>query len=102
MSQHLEALALANDIRRRRAAQKRKLAELPYKSGRAVVVGIITSPGDLWKTAPLDYVLRMPRQHGTGFSVKMRRGINAKTVGALTDRQRDLLVARIESFGRGK
>lgn len=101
MSQHLEALAKANDFRLRRAAQRRKLKALPGESGRAVICAIISSPGDLWLAATLDYVLRMPFGAGAYFSARVRDELSPKkTLGSLTQRQRNVLVDRIEATGR--
>jgi hypothetical protein len=90
LDQRMDALRRANDIRSRRAQLKKDL-----KSGRVQIKDVIASPPDYVLTAKVfDMLLAVPK-YG---KVKATRFINhcrisqGKTVGGLSERQRNELV----------
>ena len=95
MSQPLEALALANEVYRSRAAAKREIKAMPPADGISAVTDLIVTNPPLWRTARLEQLLRAPFRVG---SVTVHRWLNSaelsprKQVGSLTERQRNVLV----------
>jgi RNA-binding protein YlmH len=90
LDQRMDALHRANDIRSRRAQLKKDL-----KSGRVQINDVISDPPDYVMTAKVfDMLLAVPK-YG---KVKATRFINhcrisqGKTVGGLSERQRNELV----------
>jgi len=90
LDQRMDALRRANDIRSQRAQLKKDL-----KSGRVQIKDVIASPPDYVLTAKVfDMLLAVPK-YG---KVKATRFINhcrisqGKTVGGLSERQRNELV----------
>ncbi len=90
LDQRMDALNRANDIRSRRAQLKKDL-----KSGRVQINDVISDPPDYVMTAKVfDMLLAVPK-YG---KVKATRFINhcrisqGKTVGGLSERQRNELV----------
>jgi len=90
LDQRMDALHRANDIRSRRAQLKKDL-----KSGRVRISDVISDPPDYVMTAKVfDMLLAVPK-YG---KVKATRFINycrisqGKTVGGLSERQRNELV----------
>ncbi len=90
LDQRMDALNRANDIRSRRAQLKKDL-----KSGRVQIHDVISDPPDYVMTAKVfDMLLAVPK-YG---KVKATRFINhcrisqGKTVGGLSERQRNELV----------
>ncbi len=90
LDQRMDALRRANDIRSRRAQLKKDL-----KSGRVQIKDVIAAPPDYVMTAKVfDMLLAVPK-YG---KVKATRFINhcrisqGKTVGGLSERQRNELV----------
>ena len=90
LDQRMDALHRANDIRSRRAQLKKDL-----KSGRVQISDVISDPPDYVMTAKVfDMLLAVPK-YG---KVKATRFINhcrisqGKTVGGLSERQRNELV----------
>ena len=90
LDQRMDALRRANDIRSRRAQLKKDL-----KSGRVQIKDVIQAPPDYVMTAKVfDMLLAVPK-YG---KVKATRFINhcrisqGKTVGGLSERQRNELV----------
>jgi hypothetical protein len=94
----IEALRRANDIRLRRAELKRKL-----KSGDAELDALLRSPPDYLETAKVfDLLLAVPK-YGR---VKVNKLLTqcqispSKTVGGLSDRQRQHLISFIQPAGK--
>jgi hypothetical protein len=90
LTQRMEALKRANEIRSRRAGLKRDL-----KAGRVKVHGLLLDPPDYLQTAKVfDLLLAVPK-YGR---VKVNRLLNhcrispSKTLGGLSQRQRNELV----------
>jgi hypothetical protein len=104
MSQHMDALKKANQVRLDRFEVKKQIKELPLEESREAVAKIIAEPGELWTTARLDQVLRMGRQSGRGFSQKVRSrsgGLTpVKELGALTERQRGVVIEEMRRIRR--
>lgn len=89
--QRLDALGCANEIRFRRAQLKRDL-----KAGRVCVLDIIEDPPEWALTMKvLDLLLAVPMVGQTKALTLLRRnGVSpVKTLGGLSGRQRDALVA---------
>jgi hypothetical protein len=91
LTQRMEALKRANDIRTRRANLKRDL-----KAGRAHIHGLLMDPPEYLETAKVfDLLLAVPK-YGR---VKVNRILTqcrispSKTVGGLSERQRGELVS---------
>lgn len=93
LTQRLEALARANDIRTRRAKLKRDL-----KAKRAQIRAVLLAPPDYMLTAKVYDVLLAVPKYGR---VKANRVLvycrvsPSKTIGGLTERQRDELVSHL-------
>jgi hypothetical protein len=93
LAQRLDALKRANDIRTRRARLKREL-----KAGRVQIQGILLDPPEYVQTAKVfDLLLAVPK-YGR---VKANRILTqcrispSKTIGGLSERQRDELVSHL-------
>jgi S13-like protein len=91
LAQRMEALRRANDIRTRRARLKRDL-----KAGRESIHGLLLDPPEYLETAKVfDLLLAVPK-YGR---VKVNRILTqcrispSKTVGGLSERQRNELVS---------
>jgi hypothetical protein len=91
LTQRMEALKRANDIRTRRASLKRDL-----KAGRVHIQSLLQNPPDFLETAKVfDLLLAVPK-YGR---VKVNRILTqcrispSKTVGGLSERQRNELVS---------
>jgi hypothetical protein len=91
LTQRMDALKRANDIRTRRARLKREL-----KAGRTGIHGLLLDPPDYLETAKVfDLLLAVPK-YGR---VKVNRILTqcrispSKTVGGLSERQRNELVS---------
>ena len=91
LTQRMDALKRANEIRTRRARLKRDL-----KAGRVKIHGLLLDPPEYLQTAKVfDLLLAVPK-YGR---VKVNRILNhcrispSKTIGGLSDRQRSELVA---------
>jgi hypothetical protein len=91
LTQRMDALKRANDIRTRRARLKRDL-----KAGRASIHGLLLDPPEYLETAKVfDLLLAVPK-YGR---VKVNRILTqcrispSKTVGGLSERQRNELVS---------
>src|ERR671931_2306792 len=91
LSQRMEALKRANDIRTRRANLKRDL-----KAGRVHIHGLLLDPPEYLETAKVfDLLLAVPK-YGR---VKVNRILTqcrispSKTIGGLSERQRNELVS---------
>ncbi|MEA2346988.1 MAG: hypothetical protein QOG62_775 [Thermoleophilaceae bacterium] len=91
LTQRMDALQRANDVRTRRAQLKRDL-----RSGRTQVHGLLLDPPEYLQTAKVfDLMLAVPK-YGR---VKVNRILTqcrispSKTIGGLSQRQRDELVS---------
>ncbi len=91
LTQRMDALQRANDVRTRRAKLKRDL-----KAGRTQIHGLLLSPPEYLQTAKVfDLLLAVPK-YGR---VKVNRILNqcrispSKTIGGLSERQRNELVS---------
>jgi hypothetical protein len=91
LTQRMEALKRANDVRTRRAQLKRDL-----RAGRAQVQGLLLQPPEYLQTAKVfDLMLAVPK-YGR---VKVNRILTqcrispSKTIGGLSERQRNELVS---------
>ncbi len=91
LTQRMEALRRANEIRTERARLKRDL-----KAGRSQIHGLLLDPPDFLQTAKVfDLLLAVPK-YGR---VKVNRILNvcrispSKTIGGLSQRQRNELVS---------
>ena len=91
LTQRMDALARANEIRTQRARLKRDL-----KAGRVKIHGLLLSPPEYLQTAKVfDLLLAVPK-YGR---VKVNRILNhcrispSKTIGGLSERQRNELVS---------
>lgn len=107
MSQVMDALELANELRLSRAAVKCDIQRLSYVEGRRQIAEIISDPSELWAGAKLDYVLRIPSSCGKVFSARMRLGAAYgplpihpdRRLRDLTGRERGELVRLLTTFG---
>ena len=93
--QHLEALARANAVRLARAALKRAVAR-----GELAVADVVLDCPDEALTMTVFDLLASQRRWGDTRCKRLLRTIpisETKTVGTLTDRQRDALVAALEA-----
>lgn len=91
LTQRMEALARANEVRLYRARAKREL-----KAGRVGLIDLLEDP--MWESAKLlDALLAMPRFGRVKANRALRRcGISpSRTLGGLTRRQQDALVAEL-------
>ncbi len=93
LTQRMDALQRANDVRTRRAQLKRDL-----KAGRTQIHGLLLSPPEYLQTAKVfDLLLAVPK-YGR---VKVNRILNqcrispSKTIGGLSQRQRTELVSML-------
>lgn len=97
LPQRMEALRKANEIRTQRANLKKEL-----KSGERDIVQVLTNPPEFLLTAKvLDLLLVVPkfgRVKATRVLTRCRIS-QAKTVGGLSDRQRDELVETLNKRG---
>lgn len=91
LTQRMDALQRANDVRTRRAQLKRDL-----KAGRTNIHGLLLDPPEYLQTAKVfDLLLAVPK-YGR---VKVNRILNvcrispSKTIGGLSERQRNELVS---------
>jgi hypothetical protein len=91
--QHMQALQRANEVRLARAELKRRVAEGDISAGEV----ILTSP---WEVASMTIGELLVSQHRWG-STRCRKFLGeigmpeTKTVGSMTERQRNVLAAMI-------
>lgn len=93
MSQPLEALALANEIRRARGALKRDV-----RNGTASVEAILTDPPECVVTMPIYELLMAQHRWGHMTAMHVLRGCGlseSKRIGEATMRQRLLIIDRL-------
>ena len=91
--QRRQALQIANTVRHERSIIKRDL-----KAGRRSMIGLLADPPDHIATMRLiDLLIALPRTGRTRASAILTGSIipPAKTVGALTRRQRSVLIAAL-------
>ena len=90
LTQRMDALKRANDVRTRRAQLKRDL-----KAGRTQIHGLLLDPPEYLQTAKVFDLLQAVPKYGR---VKVNRILNqcrispSKTIGGLSERQRNELV----------
>ncbi len=90
LTQRMDALRRANEIRTRRAALKRDL-----KAGRTQIHGLLLDPPDYVQTAKVfDLLLAVPKYGRVKVDKILRqcRISPSKTIGGLSERQRNELV----------
>jgi hypothetical protein len=91
LTQRMEALQRANDIRTRRAQLKRDL-----KGGRITIQALLADPPEFLETAKVFYMLLAVPKYGR---VKVNKILQqcrispSKTIGGLSERQRTELVS---------
>ena len=68
----LTALALANDIRSRRAAEKKRIFALPRQEGRNAVADLIEELPDWLESERLTRFLSYPQRSGEEYARKIR------------------------------
>ena len=97
LPQQLDALARANDVRSRRARLKRDL-----KAGRRSIEEILSDPPEYLASATiLDLLIWTPkRRRITANKVLLHCRISAaRTIGALTERQRRVILSELQRPG---
>jgi hypothetical protein len=97
LEQRMEALERANEIRRRRARLKRDL-----KAGRKAIEDVLRDPPDYLSSATiLDLVMWTPKRKRVKAGQVLRRChiTPTRTVGALTERQRQIIIAELHRPG---
>ena len=90
-SQPLEALALANRVRFKRARLKSRIRETPI-----LAAACVANPPEWLLSMPVEALLKAVPKFGPVKVRKIMRGCEiapSKTVGGLSGRQRDRLVA---------
>ena len=93
LTQRMEALQRANDIRTRRAQLKRDL-----KAGRASIHQLLTNPPEYLETAKVfDMLLAVPKYGRVKVNKILQtcRISPSKTIGGLSERQRTELVSML-------
>lgn len=98
LTQRLDALRRANDIRMRRSRLKRDL-----KAGREQLAPLLLDPPDYLLTAKLwDLLLAVPRlgRVKVNHLLRCKHISPSKTVGGLSERQRQEIVAHLRSRER--
>ncbi len=101
--QRLDALAKANRIRSTRAAVKLKLRTMPPSMAAARVRELIEAPPADLLTMRVEVLSRaVPNVGGRKIAKLLRRvGVSpSKTLGGLTERQREALRVELEAIGR--
>ena len=97
LEQRLEALERANEIRTLRAQLKRDL-----KGGRKAIEDVLTQPPEYLATASiLDLLIWTPKRKRIKANRVLRRCqiTPSRTVGALTERQRQIIIAELHRPG---
>lgn len=101
MSQSLDALAKANQIRIARADAWRELRALPRLAGLLACAELMERPLDEIRTATVAEMLKQPRQMGQHYARKMLKQCGMTeltTIAGATDRQREALCALIRDM----
>ena len=97
--QHEQALEKANRVKKARADVKRDLRTLPTDEARGVAAAVIEDPNELLVTMPVDSLLvairRWGREHAVRLLVRAMVSPVNRPIGALTERQRDVLTAAL-------
>ena len=97
LEQRLEALQRANEIRTLRAQLKRDL-----KGGRKAIEDVLTQPPEYLTSASiLDLLIWTPKRKRIKATRVLRRCqiTPSRTVGALTERQRQIIIAELHRPG---
>ena len=93
LTQRMDALQRANEIRTRRASLKRDL-----KAGRTQIHGLLLDPPEYLQTAKVfDMLLAVPKYGRVKVNKVLQqcRIAPSKTIGGLSERQRSELVAQL-------
>lgn len=102
MSQHMDALQYANDIRSYRGRLKAKIASQTNGSGVKMCVRLIRHPTPEIKTMRVGQLMQSCRGWGPARSLRVFRsaGLTERTsLGDLTDRQREALIRDLSNLG---
>lgn len=95
MNQHLEALALGNEIRMKRAAYRREV-----EAGMEGLTDLLNRREERWlKNAKVGMILTWPRRAGRVTAAKVLGYTHiseTRRVGTLTDREVGILLAAVE------
>lgn len=97
LEQRMEALERANEIRSLRAQLKRDL-----KGGRKAIEEVLSRPADYLATMTiLDLLIWTPKRKRIRASQVLRRCqiTPSRTIGALTERQREIIIADLGRSG---
>jgi hypothetical protein len=97
LEQRMEALERANEIRSLRAQLKRDL-----KGGRKAIEEVLSRPPDYLATMTiLDLLIWTPKRKRIRASQVLRRChiTRSRTIGALTERQREIIIAELRRPG---
>ncbi len=98
MSQQMDALRVANEIRLTRAAWKREIAELPMHEGAGLVADLILATPPEFESMRVAEALRAPRMFGVGKARTACRKAavgELRKLGTLTPRERARLAAQL-------
>jgi hypothetical protein len=97
----MAALAVATEYRLRRAEERRRLAALPLPEGLRGVAALVEDLPDWLGSARPAEPLRWPRRSGPHrvqlILTRARLGVTTRTLGELTQRERDVLAQVIRS-----
>lgn len=99
-AQALAALESANVIRLHRSAVRVEVKGWSRRDGRSRLAAIIRTNDWRWRTCKLSRLLTMPAETGpvrAGRWAKQANVTLTRPLGALTDRQRELLASIVES-----
>ena len=94
MPQHMDALALANEVRLKRSALKGEVAR-----GEVSVVDVIAEPPECARSMGILELLMAQHRWGRTRSLRVLRRVQmleTKALGAMTDRQRRALLEVLE------
>jgi len=101
--QRLDALREGNRIRVARADLKREVREMSSTRAEALVRRLIEDPPDDLLTMRVEELMRAVPKLGEGKVAKLLRRVGvspSKTLGGLTERQREALRVELEAIGR--
>lgn len=103
-AQAMRALAVGNDLRLRRAAERRRIVALDSKAGRRELADLLEELPAWLAGEQLGRFLRWPRRMGAAAAHRMIAfsGVRATTLtrlSALTERQREVLVTALRADG---
>lgn len=98
-AQALAALELGNEIRFHRARVRAEVKTWVRDQGRGQLAAIIRTNDPRWQTCKLSRLLTMPARTGPVGAERWAKQADLRvnrTLGSLTDRQRELLAAIVE------